>query len=127
MTCLTLFFFFFFFFFNTQHLLTNVTILTILTVLLDIVEALLLWGVPTELVGFFQEIPEWGCGLRQVGSVALQVVYHPEESFDVLFVLRRRHFLDALQFGGIWFETILRNGVAHEGYLRATELQLLFI
>ena len=33
--------------------------------------------------------------------MALQVVYHSEESFDVLFVLCRRHFLDALQFGGI--------------------------
>ena len=45
--------------------------------------------------------PEGGCGLRQAGCVALQIVYHPEESFDVLFVLRRRHFLNALQFGGI--------------------------
>ena len=44
---------------------------------------------------------EGDCGLRQAGCVALQVVYHPEESFDVLFVLCRRHFLDALQFGGI--------------------------
>ena len=46
-------------------------------------------------------LPEGGCGLRQAGCVALQVVYHSEESFDVLFVLCGRHFLDALQFGGI--------------------------
>ena len=48
-----------------------------------------------------EALPEGGCGLRQAGCVALQVVYHREESFDVLFVLWRRHFLDALQFGGI--------------------------
>ena len=55
----------------------------------------------TLLVSWGWALPEGGCGLRQAGCVALQVVYHPEESFDVLFVLWRRHFLDALQFGGI--------------------------